>query len=127
SHCLPGSPDSFQRITHVVERIHEADQVEFLLTARKHPRGRHLEPNLIGDSGLLRSFLCHGNRRFMVVNSHELRLRKCLRHKDDRGAVPAAEVGYTPAIGQLLLDTTERWNPGLSKVRPVSVAKKSLR
>jgi NACHT domain len=27
-----------------------------------------------------RSFPCHGDRRFMIVNSHERRLRKCLRH-----------------------------------------------
>src|SRR5262249_60445790 len=99
----------------------------FLPIASNLVRVRHLAPNPTGVSVLLRSFLRHGNRRFMVFNSHEPRLRKCFRHKDDRGAVPAAEVGYTPAIGQLLLDTTERWNPGLSKVRPVSVAKKSLR
>src|SRR5579862_6824728 len=94
--------------------------------ARKRAWSCDFKANLVGHSRLLRPLARHGNRRLMVINSHEPGIRKCLCHEDGGRPMAANDVGYAAAFRQLLLDTLESWNPGLSQMRPVSIAEESL-
>ena len=52
----------------------------------------------------------------MVVEAHEARRRKRLRHEDRRGAVTAADVGHPAALLELGLDALERRDPRRDEV-----------
>src|SRR5690606_11475064 len=83
------------RVAHVVQAVEEGDQV--VVAPRIVLRARNLELDAVADAGLGRTLARCGDRRLVIVETDEPRVRPGLGHHDRRRAEAATDVGHAGA------------------------------
>src|SRR6185503_17931767 len=96
------------------------------VVARVIRGARDRKAHAIGDTSFTSALVGELDRRRVVVEAVELRLRKRLREQNRRSAEAAADVGDFGAPLELLFDALERRDPGSDQVADVTGAEKTL-
>ena len=110
-------------IRHVVQAVKERDDVVALTTVRGGVCD--LEAS-IGDAGRCGALLGGVDRRWVIVDADERRLRKRLGHQNRAGAMTAADVGDQRALREFVHGAIECRQPRRQEVDVIAGAEETL-
>jgi len=111
------------RVTHVVQAVEEADQVEVTIERR---RGGGLEADPFGKASVGGSLTRGVDRALVGVEADDAGGRVGLGEQQCRCAVATADVDDSGAGRELGLDAIERWNPCAGEVVEVAGPEEAL-